>query len=108
MTGYSVAAMESARRLVPNKPIKYVINTHHHADHAAGVRAYVAEGIPIITHESHRKYCGRIFKNPHSLNPDRLARMPHAPMIETVKDKRVLSDGTMFARDPLHARSAAQ
>jgi glyoxylase-like metal-dependent hydrolase (beta-lactamase superfamily II) len=93
---YSVAAMESARRIVPNKPIKYVINTHHHADHAAGMRAYVAEGIPIITHESHRKYYEeQIFKNPHSLNPDRLARMPHAPMIETVKDKRVLSDGTM-------------
>jgi hypothetical protein len=60
------------------------------------MRAYVAEGIPIITHESHRKYYEeQIFKNPHSLNPDRLARMPHAPMIETVKDKRVLSDGTM-------------
>jgi glyoxylase-like metal-dependent hydrolase (beta-lactamase superfamily II) len=33
-----------------------VINTHHHADHAGGLRAYVAEGIPLITHESHRKY----------------------------------------------------
>jgi len=33
-----------------------VINTHHHADHAGWLRAYVAEGIPLITHESHRKY----------------------------------------------------
>jgi len=92
----TAASMAAAQRLTPGKPIKYAINTHHHADHAGGMRAYVAEGIPIITHESHRKYYEeQIFKNPHSLNPDRLARMPHAPMIETVKDKRVLSDGTM-------------
>jgi glyoxylase-like metal-dependent hydrolase (beta-lactamase superfamily II) len=92
----SAASIEAAKRLAPGKPIKYVINTHHHADHSGGLRAYVAEGVPIITHESHRKYYEeQIFKNPHSLNPDRLARMPRAPVIETVKDKRVLTDGDM-------------
>jgi len=80
----------------PGKPIKYVVNTHHHADHAGGLRAYVAEGIPIITHESHKKYYEeQIFKNPHSLNPDRLAHAPRAPILETMKDKRVLTDGEM-------------
>ena len=92
----SAASIEAAKRLAPGKPIKYVINTHHHADHSGGLRAYVAEGVPIITHESHRKYYEeQIFKNPHSLNPDRLARMPRAPIIETMKDKRVLTDGNM-------------
>ena len=90
----TAASIAAAQRLTPNKPIKYVINTHHHADHAGGMRAYVAEGVPIITHESHKKYYEeQIFKNPHSLNPDRLARMPRAPMIEYVKDKRVITDG---------------
>jgi glyoxylase-like metal-dependent hydrolase (beta-lactamase superfamily II) len=92
----TMASIDQAKRLTPNKPIKYVINSHHHADHAGGMRAYVAEGIPIITHESHRKYYEeQIFKNPHSLNPDRLARMPRAPMLETMKDKRVITDGNM-------------
>ena len=92
----TTASIEQAKRLAPNKPIKYVVNSHHHADHAGGMRAYVAEGIPIITHESHRKYYEeQIFKNPHSLNPDRLARMPRPPMLETMKDKRVITDGTM-------------
>jgi glyoxylase-like metal-dependent hydrolase (beta-lactamase superfamily II) len=92
----TAASIAAASRLVPNKPIKYVINTHHHADHGGGMRAYVAEGVPIITHESHRKYYQeQIFRNPHTLNPDRLARMPRAATIETVKDKRVLTDGTM-------------
>ncbi len=106
---YTMAALEQARKLAPNKPIRYVVNTHHHADHAGGLRAYVAEGIPIITHESHKKYYEeQIFKNPHTLNPDRLARAPRAPILETMKDKRVLTDGNMsvelyWMRDHPHA-----
>jgi glyoxylase-like metal-dependent hydrolase (beta-lactamase superfamily II) len=93
---YTMTNLALVKQLAPNKPIKYVVNTHHHADHSGGLRAYVAEGIPIITHESHKKYFEeQIFKNPHTLNPDRLARAPRAPIIETMKDKRVLTDGTM-------------
>ena len=92
----SLATIAAAKRLVPGKPIKYLVNTHHHSDHAGGLRTYVAEGIPIITHVSHKGWYEReIFRNPHTLNPDRLARTPRAPMLETMGDKRVLSDGTM-------------
>jgi glyoxylase-like metal-dependent hydrolase (beta-lactamase superfamily II) len=92
----SLATIDAAKRLVPGKPIRYLVNTHHHSDHSGGLRTYVAEGIPVITHESHRRWYEReIFRNPHTLNPDRLSRTPHGPMIETVKDKRVLTDGSM-------------
>ena len=92
--GVTIDSIAKAKQLAPGKPIKYVVNSHHHADHAGGMRAYVAEGIPIITHESHKKYYEeQIFKNPHTINPDRLARMPRAPMLEFVKDKRVITDG---------------
>jgi glyoxylase-like metal-dependent hydrolase (beta-lactamase superfamily II) len=106
---YTAAAIEAAKKLAPGKPIKYVVNTHHHSDHAGGLRAYVAEGIPIITHESHKKYYEeQIFKAPHALNPDRLARAPRAAIIETMGDKRVISDGKMtlelyLLRGHLHA-----
>lgn len=106
---YTAATLAQVKKMVPDKPIKYVVNTHHHADHAGGLRAYVAEGIPIITHESHKKYYEeQIFKNPHTLNPDRLAREPRAPILETMKDKRVLTDGSTsieiyLLRDHLHA-----
>ena len=93
---YTMATLTQVKTMEPNKPIRYVVNTHHHADHAGGLRAYAAEGIPIITQESHKKYYEeQIFKNPHTLNPDRLAREPRAPMLETMKDKRVLTDGNM-------------
>jgi glyoxylase-like metal-dependent hydrolase (beta-lactamase superfamily II) len=92
----SMATMAEARRMLPGKPIRYLVNTHHHSDHAGGIRAYVAEGIPIITHDTHKRYYEQqIFKNSHTLNPDRLARMPRPPIIEPVRDKRVLTDGNM-------------
>lgn len=92
----TIATIAEVKRMLPDKPIRYVVNTHHHADHAGGIRAYVAEGIPIITHETHKRYYEQeIFKNPHTLNPDRLALVPRRPIIETVKDKRVLTGGRM-------------
>ncbi|PYR89803.1 MAG: MBL fold metallo-hydrolase, partial [Acidobacteria bacterium] len=105
----TMATIAEAKRMFPAKPIKYLVNTHHHFDHSGGIRAYAAEGIPIITHESHKRfYEEQIFKNPHTLNPDRLAKMPRAVMIETIKDKRVLTDGNMtlelhLVRGNLHA-----
>jgi glyoxylase-like metal-dependent hydrolase (beta-lactamase superfamily II) len=92
----TVSTLAEVRRMFPAKPVKYLINTHHHADHSGGIRAFVAEGIPLITHESHKRYYEQvIFKAPHTLNPDRLARNPKPLVLETVKDKRVISDGRM-------------
>jgi glyoxylase-like metal-dependent hydrolase (beta-lactamase superfamily II) len=92
----TVTTLANVKKVVAGKPVRYVINTHHHADHAGGIRAYVAEGIPIITHQTNERfYQQQIFRNPHTINPDRLARAPRPATLETVGDKRVLSDGTM-------------
>jgi glyoxylase-like metal-dependent hydrolase (beta-lactamase superfamily II) len=88
------AVLAEVRRVVPGKPIRYVVNTHHHSDHTGGLRGMVAAGIPVITHEVNKPYYERILKNPFTLSPDRLARAPKAPMIEGMQDKRVLTDGT--------------
>ena len=52
----AMAVMAEVKKLVPNKPIKYLVNTHHHFDHASGVRAFAAEGVTIVTHEVNRPY----------------------------------------------------
>jgi glyoxylase-like metal-dependent hydrolase (beta-lactamase superfamily II) len=91
---YTLGVIAAARKLAPAKPIRYVVNTHHHFDHAGGVRAYVAEGVTIVTHESMKPYYDRILRTPFRLNPDRLARASRDPMLETVADRRVLSDAT--------------
>jgi len=89
------ATIAAVKQLLPSKPIRYVVNTHQHFDHSGGIRAYVAAGIPIVTHEKNKPYWERILGNPFTLEPDRLARASRSPTIETVGEKRVLSDSSM-------------
>ena len=84
-----------AKKLVPNKPIKYVINTHAHFDHASGLRPFVAEGATIVTSQGNKGYYEHIFQNPHTLVPDRLSQMSPKPKtkVEYVAEKKVMTDG---------------
>ena len=104
------ATIAAVKRAMPTKPIRYVVNTHHHFDHSGGLRGYVAEGIPILTHEKNKAYFERILRSPFTLEPDRLARSPRAPVIETVGDKKILRDDSMtmelhLLRGNLHAET---
>jgi glyoxylase-like metal-dependent hydrolase (beta-lactamase superfamily II) len=90
----SMAVMAEVKKLVSNKPIKYLVNTHHHFDHSGGVRAYAAEGVTIVTHELNRPYFERAAANSWSLAPDRLAKSKKKPVFQTMGDNMVLTDGT--------------
>lgn len=87
--------ISEAKKLVPNKPIKYVINTHAHFDHSGGLRAFVAEGAIIVTHKVNKPHYEKIFKDPHTLAPDKLSQMNPQPKIkiETMTEKKILTDG---------------
>jgi glyoxylase-like metal-dependent hydrolase (beta-lactamase superfamily II) len=90
----SLAVMGEVKKLVPNKPIKYLINTHHHFDHASGLRTYAAEGVTVVTHEINRPYFERAALNSWSLGPDRLAKAKKKPVFQAMGDNMVLTDGT--------------
>jgi glyoxylase-like metal-dependent hydrolase (beta-lactamase superfamily II) len=87
---------DAIRKQFPNRRIRYVINTHHHFDHAGGLRDAVAEGTTILTYRDNKPYYDRILANRHTMSPDRLERIGswRKPSVEAVLDKRVLSDGT--------------
>jgi glyoxylase-like metal-dependent hydrolase (beta-lactamase superfamily II) len=89
----SAAVIAEAKRLVPSKPIKYLVNTHHHFDHAGGIRTYAAEGATIVTHRIFKPYYEKIFANAWTIKPDRLAQTKKKATFETVTDKKVLTDG---------------
>jgi hypothetical protein len=66
----SHAVMAEVKRLVPNKPIRYVVNTHYHWDHSGGLRAYVGAGAQIVTHQRNVDYFTRVLARPRTLVPD--------------------------------------
>jgi glyoxylase-like metal-dependent hydrolase (beta-lactamase superfamily II) len=89
----AMGIMAEAKKLIPEKPIKYLINTHDHFDHAGGVRYWVAEGATIITQEMNKPFYEQAWKAPRTLDPDHLAQNPKKVTFITFKDKYVLSDG---------------
>jgi glyoxylase-like metal-dependent hydrolase (beta-lactamase superfamily II) len=89
----SEAVIAKVKETIPNKPIRYVINTHVHFDHSGGLRPYVAEGATVVTHEMNKEYYEKAWEAPRTINPDRLAKANREPMFETVTDKHVLTDG---------------
>ena len=90
----SMAVIGEVKKLVPNKPIKYLVNTHHHFDHSAGVRTYAAEGVIIVTHEINRPYFERAAANSWTLTPDLLAKSKKKAVFQTMGDNMVLTDGS--------------
>jgi glyoxylase-like metal-dependent hydrolase (beta-lactamase superfamily II) len=90
----SNAVIGEVHRLVPNKPIKYVVNTHNHFDHLGGVRTFVADGAIVIAPAPNVAYYRKVFLLPHRLKPDKLSQSMKQAAIEGVQTKRVLTDGT--------------
>src|SRR5262245_17453065 len=88
----SIAVIAEVKKLLPAKPIRYLINTHHHFDHSGGLRTYVAEGVTIVTHQSNQAFYETAFKSPHTLNPDRQWREKKKVKILAVGAKHVMSD----------------
>ena len=88
------AYIAEAKKLVPNKPIRYVMNTHPHSDHTGGLPALVAEGATIITQQNNKKFLDGALNTPRTLLDDVLAKNPTKARFETVAEKKVYSDGT--------------
>ena len=89
-----LAVIAEAKRVIPNKPIRYVVNTHAHFDHASGLAPFAAEGITIITHANNDDFLEKALGAPRTLVGDALAKANRKPKVEPVADKRLLKDDT--------------
>ena len=89
----TLAVIRKARELRPGKPVRAVINTHHHFDHAGGIRAAMSEGLTVITQSANAPFFQNLSKRQHSIVRDALAKSPKPARIESVTTKRVLTSG---------------
>ena len=90
----ALAYVAEIKKMYPNKPIRYVMNTHPHSDHTGGLPVLVAEGATIITHKNNEEFFERALNTPRTLLTDTLAKNPKKAKVEAVGDKKVYSDGT--------------
>ena len=103
------AVLQAAQFLVPSKPVRTVVVTHAHFDHAGGLRAAAAAGAEILAHREAAPFLARALANPNTIAPDRLAASGRKAKVTAVGDRHVLSDGERsielhLIRDSRHAK----
>jgi Metallo-beta-lactamase superfamily len=75
------------------RTLDYLILTHHHMDHAGGVRAYAAQGATLVVGKGNAEHFRRVLAAPFTRNPDLTARdLSRTPIVE-VADRYVVTDG---------------
>ena len=69
---------------IPNKPIRYVVNSHQHADAAGGLRAYSHLGATILTSFHNIELFRRDFINyqARTMKPDMVSQWPPTELAE--------------------------
>ena len=90
----SQAVIAKIQEIIPNKPVKYLINTHAHFDHSGGLRTFVDAGASIVTLQANQAYYQKAWATPRTINPDRLSKSNKPAKFESFADKHVLSDGS--------------
>ncbi len=89
----SLAVIAEAKKLAPNKPIRYVMTTHHHFDHSGGLRTYVAEGATVVTHSTNVPFFEKTLVAPATLVPDAQSKAQAKPTLQGVTGKDIITDG---------------
>src|SRR5262245_23738307 len=93
----------------PNKPIRWVVLTHHHMDHAGGVRGMLADGGTLVVGAPARAHFQKVLAAPMTRNPDLSARSFNAIQIMEVTSSHVITDSRnrqvmMYMMDNPHAK----
>jgi glyoxylase-like metal-dependent hydrolase (beta-lactamase superfamily II) len=83
--------MAAAKQAIPGKPVRFVVNSHPHFDHASGLAAAVAEGATILTHRNNEQVLERLLSGPRTLAGDSLSKVSkrRTDVVQGVGDRDV-------------------
>ena len=97
----SLAVIETIVKVIPGKPIRWVINSHQHFDHVGGLRTYMHIGATVITHWKNYDFYNRDVLNyaQRTLKPDMLSLWPPTELAEgyyyeAIREQFIISDGS--------------
>ena len=62
--------MDWVAETYPDKTVTFAVTTHHHEDHAAGLRQFAASGVTAVIHEAAAEFFAHIFDAPATIAPD--------------------------------------
>lgn len=84
-----LAVMAAAKQAIPGKPIRFVVNSHPHFDHASGLSAAAAEGATILTHNNNEKVLEQLLAGPRTLTGDSLSKVTNrrSDVVQGVGDR---------------------
>ncbi|WP_457313397.1 hypothetical protein [Sphingomonas sp. UYAg733] len=102
-SGYAAKSIAEARRRFPGVPVKAVITTSDSWPHLAGVREYVAAGIPIYHLDINAPILKRVIAAPYTSRPDALQRKPRQAILRPISGATTLGTGAnRMVIYPLH------
>ena len=104
-----MAVIAAARQAIPNKPIRFVVNSHPHFDHASGLAAAVAEGATILTHRNNEQVLERLLSGSRVADrrqPFKGDESPHERRRRRWKPRRAEGDQRQGRRAASHSERA--
>jgi glyoxylase-like metal-dependent hydrolase (beta-lactamase superfamily II) len=89
--------VDEVKKLVPSKPIRYIVNSHPHSDHTAGLVPLIREGATLVTHANNVDFLRMALSTPRTL----LGEPTLNPQLQGADGVTVFEDATM--RVELHS-----
>ena len=83
----SEVVLAEVKKVIPNKAIRFVVNTHVHFDHSGGLRTFVDEGATVVTHQANVAFYEKAWAAPRNLVADRLAKSAKKAAFQGVTDR---------------------
>lgn len=82
-----------AKKIAPDKPIKYFLFSHFHNWYLGGFRPFVHKGATILTRPEDKAYLEELANAPRTISPDSLQLQPKPLKTEIINDSMTISDG---------------